>query len=130
MNSILLILAGAVGGVLLYMLIRRIFKKKPTYEPTGRLGYCRAQNGGYHYVLIVEEIDRIENHTLDKRRIKIKVLEVDIDLDCNKTEAQCLKDWGRPSWVLETEFIWDEKTAAEIRQEKIDSIVGNEDNNS
>jgi len=134
MNSILLILYVSIGTVLLYVLISRILKKKtiktPDYIPKGRLGYKRIECKSCYATLIVEEIDRIENHKLGKKRIKIKVIEVSVDRDCKKSKEQCLEAWGGSDWVSESQFVWDEKSAAEIRQEKIDSIVGENNNNS
>ncbi len=117
---------GAVLGVGLFILIKwlRSRKEEEEYEPTGKVGYRTfSSNTFYKFTLIVEQIDKIES------KVKIKILEVDINRDCKENRDACLKHWGKGDWVYEKDFTWTKKSAGEIRQEKIDSIIGNDGNN-
>jgi len=45
------------------------------YTPQGRLGYHRIADGDYNYTMVVEEIGKISY------RSKLRILEIDIDID-------------------------------------------------
>lgn len=81
------------------------FKKKRKtvpYIPKGRVGYRRAgQNFPYYFTVVVEEIGRVAG------RSKIRILEVDIDRDCDRTKEQCLKKWGLGDWVSTDYIHWE-----------------------
>jgi hypothetical protein len=78
-------------------------KKKKPYIPQGRIGYFRKWDTiyQYYYVIIVEEIGRIG------LRRKVKILEVDIFRDCNKSKSQCLNNYGMGEWVKAENFSWE-----------------------
>lgn len=145
MSSVLLILIGAVGGVTIFTLIRLLVKsirykrkskvskparpksfEKPdvSYIPTGRVGYVRVFDNGYHGIIIVEEIDRIDSLKGDCK-VKIKILDVTVDYKCYYSEADILHRWGSNVWCSPKGFIWNEKTEAQKRDDKIDGLVGN-----
>ncbi len=82
------------------------FKKKKQYVPyvpQGRVGYLRKELSGctYEFTVIFEEIGQIG------QRSKIRVLEVDVDRDCNKTRSQCLNRWGIGDWLTTVNIHWE-----------------------
>ena len=82
----------------------KFWKKKEEltqYTPIGRLGYKRIDNFPYHAVIIVEQICMVG------QRSKIKILDVAIDRDCNKTKKQILNKWGASDWVLTRTIEWE-----------------------
>ena len=82
----------------------KFWKKKEElvqYVPIGRLGYIRVNNWPYHAVIIVEQICMVG------QRSKIKILDVAIDRDCNKTKKQILNKWGVSDWVLTRTIEWE-----------------------
>lgn len=151
MINLLLILAGAVGGIVLFILIKWLFFRNeyeiepgteeklsiestliayPDYEPNGNVGIIRVCFNGSYGNIIVEEIDRVETQTGQKEcMVKIKILEISMDRDCTSSEQDLLVNWGKSDWISHNEVVWNEKTAAEVRQEKIDGLVGNDDDN-
>jgi hypothetical protein len=81
------------------------------YIPQGRLGYKRLNlNNIWYFTIIVEKIGEIGN------RCKIKVIEVDVDRDCNKTKTQCLHKWGGGDWVDTSYFIWESEEQRFLRR--------------
>jgi hypothetical protein len=89
-------------------------KKKVPYIPKGRVGYLRKELSNlYYFTVIFEEIGRIG------ARSKIRVIEVDIDRDCNKTEGQCLTRWGIGDWLNTESIHWenDQQRAERFGQE-------------
>ena len=82
----------------------KFWKKKEEltqYTPIGRLGCKRIDNWPYHAVIIVEQICMVG------QRSKIKILDVAIDRDCNKTKKQILNKWGASDWVLTRTIEWE-----------------------
>jgi hypothetical protein len=82
------------------------FKKKKQYVPyvpQGRVGYLRKELGSrtYEFTVIFEEIGQIG------QRSKIRILEVDVDRDCNKTKKQCLDRWGIGDWLPTDNLHWE-----------------------
>lgn len=81
------------------------FKKKKLYVPyvpQGRIGYLRKDiNSTYYFTVIFEEIGQIG------QRSKVRILEVDVDRDCNKTRKQCLDRWGIGDWLTTTHIHWE-----------------------
>lgn len=84
-------------------------KKKVTkYKPTGKLGWFNMNghnplhgSAGFNYTVIVEVI-----HVVGVRT-KVKILEVDIHRNCNKSRGDCLKNYGRGDWVVTDQFMWE-----------------------
>lgn len=125
MNSILIAI-GFIFGVTTYMLVKWLFfnkKKESTYEPTGKLGFKRYNTASYKFVIIVEKVDEIVDKIKKDGIIKIKIIEVSVDRECDKTIDECLAAWGGNNWVRKEDFTWNEKSAAEVREEKIDGLV-------
>lgn len=79
------------------------------YIPQGRIGCRRLTNVLYESTIIVEEIGRIGN------RVKIKILDVSIDRDCNKTKEQILKWWGVCDWVPSNSIAWENEEQKHTR---------------
>ena len=76
--------------------------KKVPYIPQGKIGYLRREIGNiYYFVVIFEEIGQIG------ARSKVRILEVDIDRDCNKTKKQCLDRWGIGDWLTTSNINWE-----------------------
>jgi hypothetical protein len=77
--------------------------KKVPYIPQGRVGYLRKQLGGrdFEFTVIFEEIGRIG------QRSKTRILEIDVDRDCNKTEKQCITRWGIGDWLTTENIHWE-----------------------
>ena len=88
--------------------------KKVPYIPQGRVGYLRKEIGSraYDFTVIFEEIGRIGG------RSKCRVIEVDVDRDCNKTKNQCLVKWGIGDWLTTGNIHWetDEQRAERLGQ--------------
>jgi len=77
-------------------------KKKVPYIPQGRVGYIRKEiNNLYYFTTIFEEIGRIGS------RSKVRIIEVNIDRDCNKSEHQCLTTWGIGDWLTSAHVRWE-----------------------
>lgn len=80
------------------------FRKKKNvipYTPQGRVGYRRVDDYPFYFTTVVEEIGRIG------QRSKVRILEVDIDKDCNKTKKQCLLEWGVGQWIITNSINWE-----------------------
>lgn len=76
--------------------------KKVPYIPQGKVGYLRKDISNiYYFVVIFEEIGQIGN------RSKVRILEVDVDRDCNKTKKQCLDRWGIGNWLTTSNIHWE-----------------------
>ena len=91
------------------------FKKKKVvfvpYVPQGRIGFKRIEaNNTWYFNIIVEEIGNVDNKS------KIKVIELNIDRDCDKTKDQCLKRWGGGNWFNTTYFRWETEEQKCLRQ--------------
>jgi len=92
------------------------FKKKKQYVPyvpQGRIGYLRKEiNNIYYFVFIFEEIGQIAG------RSKVRILEIDVDRDCNKTPKQCLDRLGIGDWLITSDIHWetDEQRARRLGQ--------------
>lgn len=87
-------------------------KKKVTkYKPTGKLGWFNMYgknplygSAGFNYTIIVETIYVVGERT------KVKILEVDIHRNCNKSKGDCLTDYGRGEWIVTNQFQWETDT--------------------
>jgi hypothetical protein len=90
------------------------FKKKKTYVPyvpQGRVGYLRKELSvrDYEFTVIFEEIGQIG------QRSKVRILEIDVDRDCNKSKEQCIKRWGIGDWLLTNNIHWETDEQRDIR---------------
>jgi hypothetical protein len=86
------------------------------YIPQGKVGYIRKESAGrsYEFTVIFEEIGRIGS------RSKIRILEVDVDRDCNKNKQQCLSWWGVGDWIGTDNVYWE---TDEQRVERLGNVT-------
>jgi hypothetical protein len=87
-------------------------KKKVPYIPQGKIGYFYKNDWPFHYSIIVERIGQIDD------RSRVKILEVDIHRDSNKSESQVLHNYSRGEWVITRQFTW------ESEEDKARRLIG------
>jgi hypothetical protein len=92
-------------------------KKKVPYVPQGRVGYFRKCTGAWKYVVIVEEIGRI-NH-----RSQIKILDVQVDRGMNDTKKACLNDMGGTDYIITDDIHWETPEQQALRLGGTDAFL-------
>lgn len=84
-------------------------KKKVPYVPQGRIGYYRKNDYPWYFTVIVEEIGRIGT------RSKIKIIDLSIDRDCDKSKKSCLKKFGIGDYIITNNINWETDEQRAIR---------------